>query len=68
MYAQKRNDCKVVLLKKNRKKSDLPADITLQIEENGKLMEHFYTVPTEEREKILDLISKTNELIDDEKK
>jgi len=51
-------------VKKKGEKPDLPPDLELLISANGEWMKHFYTLPTEEREKILDNISKTNEIID----
>ena len=52
-------------MRKNKEKGEFPPDIELLIAANGKSMECFYMLSQEERQKILDTISKTNEIIQD---
>lgn len=43
--------------------SELPYNIKRDIYRNGRAMQAFYGLPTDERELVLDMISETNEAV-----
>lgn len=48
---------------KDNVNGDFPFDLELLIAANGKSMQHFYTMPPEKRQELLDSASKTNRMI-----
>ncbi len=48
---------------KQRKEPDLPFDLNLLIAANGREMQNFYILQPDERQRLLNKISKTNERI-----
>ena len=50
-------------MSKSDKNQDLPFDLDLLIAANGKEMQNFYNLLPEERQRVLDKVIKTNEII-----
>ena len=63
MFRAKKREIAVLMMRKN-KKAKLPLKLRNQIVANGHAMEKFYTLSTEERQRVLETITRTNELID----
>lgn len=53
-------------MSENDKKPGMHFDLDLIIAANGKEMQNFYNLPPEERQQLLDKVSKTNRIIKDQ--
>ena len=52
-------------MKKTKKTDDLPLELQQEVSENGEAMQKFYTMPTDQRQYVLDKIVETNEKLED---